>query len=276
MTLSSNWKILQKEKKVKVSKKSKKVKTANYTDKRTSNGPQPTKIMSIIYTMNKAIEQHEKDKKEGKSFQFNSTKDDNKDNQLENVVEKNASSVNNKKATDIGKYVAMDCEFVGVGPEGKEHALARISITNYYGHIILDEFVRPKEKVVDWRTHISGIKPEHMKQAISFKDAQKKCAEIIKGRILIGHALKHDLDALLLSHPKSMIRDTARHLPFRKKYAKGKSPSLKKLTKEVLKVQIQSGEHSSVEDARATMLLYKSDKSEFEKLHRTAFGSGKM
>lgn len=226
--------------------------------------------------MNKAIEQHEKDKKEGKSFQFNSTKDDNKDNQLENVVEKNASSVNNKKATDIGKYVAMDCEFVGVGPEGKEHALARISITNYYGHIILDEFVRPKEKVVDWRTHISGIKPEHMKQAISFKDAQKKCAEIIKGRILIGHALKHDLDALLLSHPKSMIRDTARHLPFRKKYAKGKSPSLKKLTKEVLKVQIQSGEHSSVEDARATMLLYKSDKSEFEKLHRTAFGSGKM
>ena len=115
-----------------------------------------------------------------------------------------------------------------------------------------------------------------MKQAISFEEAQRKCAEIIKGRILVGHALKHDLDALLLSHPRSMIRDTARHLPFRKKYAKGKSPSLKKLTKEVLKVQIQSGEHSSVEDARATMLLYKSDKSEFEKLHRTTFGSERV
>lgn len=276
MTLSSNWEKLQKDRKVKVSKKPKKVNKTHNVNKKVSKEVQPSKIMSMIYTMNRAIAQHEKDKKEGKTFQFNSSKDENEDNQLETIVEKNASSVNNKKAIDIGKYVAMDCEFVGVGPEGKEHALARISITNYYGHVILDEYVKPREKVIDWRTHVSGIKPEHMKHAISFKEAQKKCAEIIKGRILVGHALKHDLDALLLSHPKSMIRDTARHLPFRKKYAKGKSPSLKKLTKEVLKIQIQSGEHSSVEDARATMLLYKSDKAEFEKLHRTTFGSKKV
>ncbi len=224
----------------------------------------------MVYTMNKEIAQHKQDKKDGKTFQFKSEKDDT-NIQLETVVEDGASSVSNKKATNIGKYVAIDCEFVGVGPEGKDHALARISMTNYYGHIILDEFVKPREKVVDWRTHVSGIKPEHIKNAIPFKLAQKKCADIIKDRILVGHALKHDLDALLLSHPKGMIRDTARHLPFRQKYAKGKSPSLKKLTQEVLKVQIQDGEHSSVEDARATMLLYKSDKAEFEKLHRNTF-----
>lgn len=276
MSFSKNWEKLQKERKVTVSKRSRRVNKLQHVKKKTFEKPQPTKIMNMIYTMNKAIAQHEKDKKEGKTFQFNSVKDTKTNNEVENIIEKNAVSVNNKKATEIGKYVAMDCEFVGVGPEGKEHALARISITNYYGHIILDEFVKPKEKVVDWRTHVSGIKPEHMKQAISFEEAQRKCAEIIKGRILVGHALKHDLDALLLSHPRSMIRDTARHLPFRKKYAKGKSPSLKKLTKEVLKVQIQSGEHSSVEDARATMLLYKSDKSEFEKLHRTIFGSERV
>lgn len=276
MSFSKNWEKLQKERKVTVSKRSRRVNKLQHVKKKTFEKPQPTKIMNMIYTMNKAIAQHEKDKKEGKTFQFNSVKDTKTNNEVENIIEKNAVSVNNKKATEIGKYVAMDCEFVGVGPEGKEHALARISITNYYGHIILDEFVKPKEKVVDWRTYVSGIKPEHMKQAISFEEAQRKCAEIIKGRILVGHALKHDLDALLLSHPRSMIRDTARHLPFRKKYAKGKSPSLKKLTKEVLKVQIQSGEHSSVEDARATMLLYKSDKSEFEKLHRTTFGSERV
>ncbi|CAL9734726.1 RNA exonuclease 4 [Monosporozyma servazzii] len=269
MTLSSNWASLQKAKKVTVAKKAKKVIKTTPVEKKTPWG-QPTKIMSMVYTMNKEIAQHEQDKKDGKTFQFKSKNDDT-NVQLETVVENGASAVGNKKATDIGKYVAIDCEFVGVGPEGKDHALARISMTNYYGHIILDEFVKPREKVVDWRTHVSGIKPEHMRNAIQFKQAQKKCADIIKGRILVGHALKHDLDALLLSHPRGMIRDTARHLPFRQKYAKGKSPSLKKLTKEVLKIEIQDGEHSSVEDARATMLLYKSDKGEFEKLHRTTY-----
>ena len=165
----------------------------------------------------------------------------------------------------------MDCEFVGVGPEGKESALARISIVNYFGHVVFDEFVKPREKVVEWRTWVSGIKPEHMKNAITFKEAQKKTADILEGRILVGHALKHDLEALMLSHPKSLLRDTSRHLPFRKLYAKGKTPSLKKLTTEVLKISIQEGEHSSVEDARATMLLYKKEKTEFEKIHRNTF-----
>lgn len=37
---------------------------------------------------------------------------------------------------------------------------------------------------------------------------------------------------------------------------KGSTPSLKRLAKEILSIDIQSGEHSSVEDARAAMQLY--------------------
>lgn len=37
---------------------------------------------------------------------------------------------------------------------------------------------------------------------------------------------------------------------------KGSTPSLKRLAKELLNIDIQSGEHSSVEDARAAMQLY--------------------
>ncbi|CAI4036244.1 hypothetical protein SMKI_15G0820 [Saccharomyces mikatae IFO 1815] len=232
-----------------------------------------SKIMDMVYSMNKEISKHEKNKLEGKVFEFNPTRG-NADTTIEEPVQvgvlENTGSGNNK-SKEIGKYIAMDCEFVGVGPEGKESALARISIVNYYGHIILDEFVKPREKVVEWRTWVSGIKPEHMKNAITFKDAQKRTADVLDGRILVGHALKHDLEALMLSHPKSMLRDTSRHLPFRQAYAKGKTPSLKKLTREVLKVAIQEGEHSSVEDARATMLLYKKEKAEFEKIHRNTF-----
>ena len=29
--------------------------------------------------------------------------------------------------------LAIDCEFVGIGKDGEESALARISIINYYG-----------------------------------------------------------------------------------------------------------------------------------------------
>ena len=37
---------------------------------------------------------------------------------------------------------------------------------------------------------------------------------MIRDKILVGHALKNDLEVLLLSHPRSMIRDTAYYRPY--------------------------------------------------------------
>ncbi|KAI7867887.1 ribonuclease H-like domain-containing protein [Mucor mucedo] len=142
----------------------------------------------------------------------------------------------------LGKYVAIDCEMVGVGPEGTDSALAH------------------------YRTHVSGIEAKHLEseEALSFKDAQFKAEAIIRGRILVGHAVYNDLQALMISHPALLIRDTSRYKPFRK-LAKGRTPGLKMLVNEVLGISIQSGSHSSVEDARFTMQLYKSVKLEWEK-----------
>ncbi|ODV64185.1 putative 3'-5' exonuclease, partial [Ascoidea rubescens DSM 1968] len=178
------------------------------------------------------------------------------------ILEVNHSDSERRK--HAGKYVSLDCEFVGVGPEGSESALARVSIVNFYGHVLLDTFVRPLEKVVDWRTRVSGVTPAHMKNAILFKEAQKTTSDILKNRILIGHAVYHDLKALLLSHPSSMTRDTSLFPPFRA-YAKGKTPSLKKLSQQILGKEIQKNEHSSIEDARATVVLYRLYKKDFEK-----------
>jgi RNA exonuclease 4 len=168
---------------------------------------------------------------------------------------------------EIGKYVAIDCEMVGVGPNpGNESALARVSIVNYNGDQIYDSYVVPKETVTDWRTHVSGIAPKHMKVARSFEEVQREVSNIIKDRILIGHAIRHDLDVLMISHPKRDIRDTARHAPY-KKLSGGSYPRLKILASELLGFEIQEGEHSSVEDARATMLLFKKDKAAFDREH---------
>ncbi|KAJ5101552.1 hypothetical protein NUU61_003774 [Penicillium alfredii] len=169
--------------------------------------------------------------------------------------------------TELGKYVAMDCEMVGVGPNpDNDSVLARVSIVNFNGDQVYDSYVRPKEMVTDWRTHVSGIAPKHMVEARTLEIAQKEVGAILDGRILVGHAVRNDLDALLLGHPKRDIRDTSKHAAYRK-IAGGGSPRLKMLAEEFLGLKIQDGAHSSVEDARATMALYRRDKDAFEREH---------
>jgi RNA exonuclease 4 len=174
------------------------------------------------------------------------------------------------KDAEIGQYVAIDCEMVGVGGEENRSVLARVSMVNYHGTQIYDSFVKPKEFVTDWRTHVSGIAPKHMAHARSFEEVQTDVAAIIKDRILIGHAIRNDLEVLMLGHPKKDIRDTSRFSGFRK-YSAGRTPSLKKLAQEVLGVEIQTGEHSSIEDARATMLLFRRFKQQFDIEHQKLF-----
>ncbi|KAI4104373.1 MAG: hypothetical protein LQ345_007280 [Seirophora villosa] len=175
-------------------------------------------------------------------------------------------------AADAGKYIAIDCEMVGVGPTpDNESVIARVSIVNYHGHQLYDSFVQPKETVTDYRTWVSGITPELLQKARTFETVQADVARLLDGRILIGHSIKNDLEALLLGHPKRDIRDTSRHPAYRK-FAGGKTPGLKKLAKLVLGVDIQGGEHSSIEDARATMLLFRREKDGFEREHQKRYG----
>ncbi|XP_059171798.1 uncharacterized protein LOC131952887 isoform X2 [Physella acuta] len=160
--------------------------------------------------------------------------------------------------------VAMDCEMVGVGPRGEDSILARVSIVNHFGVCLYDTFVLPREKVTDYRTFVSGVTPENLATGEEFTIVQKKVSDIIKGRILVGHALRHDLQVLFLTHPHKMIRDTSKYKPFRDLF-KGKIPSLKKLTEKLLNVTIQEGEHSSIQDAQATMRLYTMHRQKWEK-----------
>ena len=58
---------------------------------------------------------------------------------------------------------------VGVGPFGLESALARVTVVNYVGDVILDEFVLPQETVTNWRTAISGVRKEDMANGVFWK-----------------------------------------------------------------------------------------------------------
>ncbi|WP_220089855.1 hypothetical protein, partial [Pseudomonas aeruginosa] len=57
-----------------------------------------------------------------------------------------------------GKYLALDCEMVGVIIDGSESSLARVSIVDFYGAVLIDEFVHQRERMVDYRTQFSGMR----------------------------------------------------------------------------------------------------------------------
>ncbi|NXK55667.1 AEN nuclease, partial [Chauna torquata] len=159
------------------------------------------------------------------------------------------------------KYVAIDCEMVGTGPRGRLSELARCTVVSYEGDVIYDKYVQPELPIVDYRTRWSGITKQHMKNAIPFRAAQAEILKILKDKIVVGHAIHNDFQALKYFHPKDRTRDTSRipllnqkaGLPVRV------SASLKSLAKHLLQKKIQIGckGHSSVEDAQTTMELYR-------------------
>ncbi|XP_053335276.1 RNA exonuclease 4 [Clarias gariepinus] len=163
----------------------------------------------------------------------------------------------------LTRAVAMDCEMVGVGPGGEESILARVSIVNYFGKCVYDKYVKPTEKVTDYRTAVSGIRPDDIEHGENFKVVQQEVAKILEGRILVGHAIHNDLKILLLDHPKKNTRDTQKYKPF-KKIVKSGRPALRVLCREILNVKVQQGEHSSVQDAQAAMRLYTLVKKKWE------------
>lgn len=188
----------------------------------------------------------------------------------------------------VGKYIALDCEMVGIGEGGHDDALARVSVVDFFGRQVYDSFVKPQagQWVTDWRTHVSGVSSRHLRLARPFEEVRRVVEDLLRGeeddnvgggakkgetRILVGHDVKHDLTVLGLSHPPRLIRDTAKFSGF-KKYGHGPKPALRVLAREILGLEIQTGQHSSVEDARVTMQLFRQHKPAFDVECANKFG----
>lgn len=103
---------------------------------------------------------------------------------------------------------------VGVGIDGKESSLARVTVVNYHGAVLLDEIVKQRERVVDYRTQWSGIRPGDLVNgklnscfiavmpltvtettAKPFTEVQRRVGDMLKDKILVGHAVFNDLKA---------------------------------------------------------------------------------
>ncbi|KAK4754777.1 hypothetical protein SAY87_008534 [Trapa incisa] len=166
------------------------------------------------------------------------------------------------------QVVALACKMVGGGSDGSLDMCARVCITDEYENIIFHAYVKTPLSVTNYRYESTGIRPEHLKDAMPLKQVQKRVQDFLcngepmwkirpkggKARILVGHGLDHDLDRLQLDYPSSMVRDTARYPPLMK--TSKLSNSLKYLTQTYLGYDIQTGIQDPYDDCVATMRLY--------------------
>jgi RNA exonuclease 4 len=168
---------------------------------------------------------------------------------------RNASS----KSGLEGGVVAMDCEMVGVGPDGSRSILARVSIVDWQCNVLFDTFVKVEEKVTDYRTFISGVRPGDLcasSGAMDFGTVRNTVQRIIHNKILVGHGLKNDLKVLNISHPWYLTRDSATYEPLLRPNLQPRRLKELAQTEAGLIIQQDGREHNSIEDAKASIAIY--------------------
>lgn len=154
--------------------------------------------------------------------------------------------------------VAIDCEMAGI--RGAHSTLIQLSVVDYLtGEILINSLVKPTDKVVDWRTRISGVTAQAMAEAVArgealygWKEARAELWKYIDAdTILVGHSLQNDLDALRLIHTR--IVDSG-ILAKNAVGPSGRQWGLKGLCQELLRMDVQDSTrngHDCTEDALA-------------------------
>ncbi|OUS42123.1 exonuclease-like protein [Ostreococcus tauri] len=170
---------------------------------------------------------------------------------------------NDFSITDV---LALDCEMVGVGDGGLESILAQVCVLNEHGNTVYTSYSRAYRAVTDYRTQVSGISQRHVDEsAPEFHKVRRTVAELIKGRVVVGHALENDFKALQLHHPREDVRDTAVWRPLLRPPRFLKPRRLRHLARDFVSLKIQCGDsHDPAEDALAALYIYRRFKDEWE------------
>lgn len=192
---------------------------------------------------------------------------------------KEYTALTRDEAPQPGTLVAIDAEFVTLQPEEleisydgtknlvkpKNLSLARISVIRGEGEQegvpFIDDYILHTEPIFDYLTSFSGIEPGDLdpvsssKNLVTLQTAYRRLWLLLNlGCVFVGHGLKNDFRCINMNVPQQQIRDTIDYfyLPDLKRKL-----SLKFLAYVLLKENVQTGNHDSIEDAYTALLLYK-------------------
>ncbi|XP_073884052.1 RNA exonuclease 5 isoform X4 [Macaca fascicularis] len=157
----------------------------------------------------------------------------------------------NGSIADNSPLFGLDCEMC-LTSKGRE--LTRISLVAEGGCCVMDELVKPENKILDYLTSFSGITKKILNPVTTkLKDVQRQLKALLPpDAVLVGHSLDLDLRALKMIHP--YVIDTSL-LYVREQ---GRRFKLKFLAKAILGKDIQCPDrlgHDATEDARIILEL---------------------
>ncbi|CAG8023108.1 unnamed protein product [Penicillium salamii] len=163
------------------------------------------------------------------------------------------------------RAIVLDCEMVQV-EEGRRELAFLSAIDFLTGEVLIDNYVQPKARVVNWDSRFSGVTPGAMIKAVrkgtalmGWENARAKLWSFMNSdTVLIGHSLNNDLDVLGMIHwnivDSSIMTSEAVFLQLHSGEQLTRTWGLKILTLELVNYDIQVGKqgHSALEDAHAT------------------------
>lgn len=176
-----------------------------------------------------------------------------------------------------GSIFALDAEFVAYSPPEKivrrgfdvesrpsRLGLGRVSVIRGEGPRVgvpcIDDYIRSVEPVYDYLTQFSGLVHGDLDESRSkhylttLRRAYLKLRYMVDaGAIFVGHGLKKDFRMLNIVVPKDQIIDTS-DLYYS---GQGRRLSLRFLAAYLLRSNIQTGTHDSIEDASTALQLYR-------------------
>ncbi|KAJ0033132.1 hypothetical protein NQD34_000239, partial [Periophthalmus magnuspinnatus] len=161
------------------------------------------------------------------------------------------STDSDPEVTDSSPLFGLDCEMC-LTDKGSE--LTRVSLVDSSGACVLDELVKPQNKIRSYLTQFSGVTLQMLKPVqTTLSQVQARLKSLLpRDAVLVGHSLENDLRALKMVHPH--VIDTS--LLYRREF--GQRFKLKVLAQTLLQKQIQTEDmrgHDPCEDAAAALEL---------------------
>ncbi|KAK5111339.1 hypothetical protein LTR62_005179 [Meristemomyces frigidus] len=185
----------------------------------------------------------------------------------------------------VTPIIAIDAEFQIVHDRSENtnrQRIGRFSAVNYDGEVIYDVFAYraedPNEFTFlpppDKKLGVYKADLEPANGARPFAEVEANIKAIIEAaEKVVGHSIQNDIKACSPGLWDNILlpRDTQLYEPYRV-YGRGEQrlPKLSVLAEQVLGLSIQGVEHSSVEDARVTMLLYRKEEAGIEEATKEA------